>query len=127
MSGLLIEVAASWQGRVDRSAGPNGCWPWTGRLNDNGYGRTRVKENGRWRTAGAHQVAYYLATGRWERRSEGRLVRHLCHYRPCCNDHHLRGGTGLENAADRHARVAGRRLAPLVLPFGVLPVVEIAQ
>lgn len=120
MSALRIEIAPSWSGRVDRSAGPNGCWLWTGGLMTNGYGQTRVKENGRWRGAGAHQVAYYLATGQWERKAEGRLVRHLCHRRRCCNPAHLRGGTIAENAADRVARQRGIKLVvtdPYALPF----------
>lgn len=120
MSALLIEIAPSWAGRVDRSAGPNGCWLWTGGLMTNGYGQTRVKEDGRWRGAGAHQVAYYLATGRWERKAAGRLVRHLCHRRRCCNPAHLAGGTIAENAADRVARRRGIKLVvtnPYLLPF----------
>lgn len=126
MTGARIQIAASWAARVDRGAGPTGCWPWTGKLTDNGYGRSRVKENGGWRTAGAHQVAHYLATGRWERRSEGRLVRHLCHNRRCCNPAHLRGGTPLENAFDRAERRAGRDHVPVVLPFLVLQVAGVA-
>lgn len=35
--------------------------------------------------------------------------------------------TALQNAADRTDRLAGRRLVPVVLPFGVLPVVGIAR
>lgn len=73
----------------------------------NGYGQTRVRMDGRWRSAGAHQVAYFLATGRWERKADGRLVRHLCHNRPCCNPAHLRGGTPLDNSWDRYMRLWG--------------------
>lgn len=125
MIALNIEIAPSWHGRVDRSGGPNGCWPWTGGLMTNGYGQTRVKENGRWRGAGAHQVAYYLATGRWERKAEGRLVRHLCHRRRCCNPGHLRGGTVADNADDRQMRKLGISLIS-VDPY-VLPVSGIAN
>ena len=116
---LTIEIAPSWSVRVNRSAGRNGCWLWTGGLMTNGYGQTRVKEDGRWRGAGAHQVAYYLATGRWERASAGRLVRHLCHNRRCCNPAHLVGGTHQENSDDRVARRLGMPLVqvnPYLLP-----------
>ncbi|WP_313011371.1 HNH endonuclease signature motif containing protein [Brevundimonas sp.] len=78
----------------------------------NGYGQSRIKKDGRWRGAGAHQVAYYQATGRWERQAEGRLIRHLCHNRLCCNPAHLRGGTPAENGEDRIARRDGRSLLP---------------
>ncbi|MBO9502042.1 HNH endonuclease [Brevundimonas sp. A19_0] len=114
-----IQIAASWSAKVDRRGGPNACWPWTGSTTVTGYGLSRVKEGGRWRTAGAHQIAHYLATGRWERREDGRLVRHLCHNRPCCNPAHLRGGTPKDNARDRFARVSGRALVrtnPFLLP-----------
>ncbi|MGH7021665.1 MAG: HNH endonuclease signature motif containing protein [Brevundimonas sp.] len=108
-----IEVAKSWRVRVDRTGGPAACWPWTGALMTNGYGQTRIKRDGRWRGAGAHQVAYHLATGRWERRAEGRQVRHLCHNRRCCNPAHLRGGSALDNAWDRQARLSGVVLLPM--------------
>ncbi len=119
-----VEIAPSWRRRVDRSGGPGACWPWRGALMTNGYGQTRVKFDGRWRGAGAHQVAYYVATGRWERKAEGRLVRHRCHNRPCCNPLHLVGGTHQDNANDRAERVARLRRP---LPFLCLPVVGWAK
>ncbi|MFC5374753.1 HNH endonuclease signature motif containing protein [Brevundimonas faecalis] len=112
MAANSIEIAPSWRARVDRRGGGAACWPWTGGLMTNGYGQTRVRMQGRWRSAGAHQVAYYLATGVWERRADGRLVRHLCHNRLCCNPAHLRGGTALDNAWDRQARISGTALLP---------------
>lgn len=125
MSALRIEIAPSWAGRVDRSAGPNGCWLWTGGLMTNGYGQTRVKEDGRWRGAGAHQVAYYLATGRWERKADGRLVRHLCHRRRCCNPAYLAGGDHYDNGLDLIAKNRGVALVS-VNPM-LVPVVGIAR
>jgi hypothetical protein len=121
---LRIEIAPSWNGRVDRSGGASACWPWTGGLMTNGYGQTRVKMEGRWRGAGAHQVAYYLNTGRWERKADGRLVRHRCHHRPCCNPFHLVGGTHQDNAWDR-VDLLMRRARPV--PFLCLPVAGVAQ
>lgn len=92
----------------------------------NGYGQTRIKQGGRWRGAGAHQVAYYLATGRWERKAEGRLVRHLCHNRLCCNPAHLKGGTPLDNSWDRYMRQWGVDLKGGVPTSLQLPVVGVA-
>lgn len=108
----------SWHWLVDRRAGPFACWPWTGGRTGGGYGRVSIRLDGRWRGAGAHQVAHYLATGRWERRANGRLVRHLCHNRLCCNPRHLRGGSPLDNAFDRAQRARGVNLLqrdPLLL------------
>jgi hypothetical protein len=102
---LKISVAASFEGRIDRR-GPNECWPWRG-AKPLGYGVTNIRMDGRRRIAGAHQVAHYLATGRWEGRANGRMVRHLCHNPLCCNPAHLAGGTALDNATDRWARVMG--------------------
>lgn len=117
--------------KVDSSGGPSACWPWLGGRSK-GYGVSRVKMNGRWRGCGAHQVANYLATGRWERGAARRCVRHLCHNRLCCNPAHLLAGTPADNShdsylarfgvdlvAEREALAAGRRLL-------VLPVVGVA-
>lgn len=93
----------------------------------NGYGQTRVKMDGRWRAAGAHQVANFLSTGRWERKSEGRLVRHLCHNRRCCNPAHLRGGTPLQNALDRYERKFGIDRYGVLHTMPRIPVVGIAK
>lgn len=114
-----IEVSKKFAARVDSRSTPLGCWPWVGKLTPAGYGQSRVKEDGRWRTAGAHQIAHYLATGRWERGAHGRLVRHLCRNRRCCNPAHLRGGTAQDNADDRVSHDAGEVLVrrnPLALP-----------
>lgn len=92
-----------------------------------GYGQVRIELDGRKRAAGAHQVAHYLATGRWERRDDGRLVRHLCHNRRCCNPRHLKGGTPRENTWDREARVNGVSLLPGRRRSLVMPVVGIAR
>lgn len=122
---LEIIPAPSWSGRIDRRGGASACWVWTGSCMTNGYGQTRVKESGRWRSAGAHQVAYYLATGRWERKADRRLVRHLCHNRRCCNPAHLTGGTASDNADDRKARAQGIALLPR--QTFILPVAGIAN
>lgn len=110
MSAAAIEIAPSWDGRVDRRGGANACWPWTGPLSPSGYGQTQVRMMGRRRGAGAHQVAHYLATGQWEASAAGRMVRHLCHNPACCNPKHLAGGTAKDNARDRAARMRGEDL-----------------
>lgn len=124
MTDPSIQTAPSWRRQVDRRANPFECWPWTGPVMSNGYGQTRIKKDGRWRGAGAHQVAYYLAYGIWEQKADRRLVRHLCHNRLCCNPRHLRGGDANDNAADLVARRQGVDLLPN--PF-ILPVVGIAR
>ena len=51
-------VAYFWS-RVDQSAGPDACWPWTACKRPNGYGA--VSWQGR--DGGAHRVAFLLSGG----------------------------------------------------------------
>ena len=59
--------AAQFWAKVDRSGGPDACWPWLGRLYG-GYGS--------FGGVGAHRVAYELLRGAIP---EGRHVDHRCH------------------------------------------------
>lgn len=90
-----------------------------------------IKLNGKRRAAGPHQVAYFLATGRWEQRAAGRMVRHLCHNRLCCNPAHLIGGTAQENSDDQYSRKKGWPLrnaaGDLVWPYDLPPHLRPAQ
>lgn len=90
---------------VDRSDGPDACWPWTGYYED-GYGR--FFDGGRMRPA--HELALTFTTG--EVRSRGLDTCHSCHYPGCCNPAHLRFDTRQSNVddtirAERQARGEG--------------------
>lgn len=97
--------------RVDRSAGPNGCWPWLAGRHPEGYGAMGWPrpDNERVQTTKAHRIAFWLTHGRVPDIKKGRLIRHACGEASCCNPSHLVEGTHAENAADmvRHGR-AGR-------------------
>lgn len=93
--------------KVDKSGGPDACWPWTGCRNRQGYGATTL---GGKRT-GAHRVALALVTGPIP---EGRFACHKCDNPPCCNPAHLYAGTPLDNARDSSRR--GRRLRNIEIP-----------
>jgi hypothetical protein len=74
------------------------CWPWQGGLSAGGYGRFTLE--------GKHYQAHRLA---WERTyrtrvPKGKLVRHTCRNRLCCNPAHLRLGT---QGDDVEAKVKG--------------------
>lgn len=90
---------------VDRSGGPDACWPWQGYINKgDGYGRYR--RPGERNQTTAHIVAYEAAKGP---RPEGRFLDHRCHepatcdggpqcqHRRCCNPSHLKPVTHQEN------------------------------
>ena len=70
-----------WQ-KVDRSGGPDACWPWLGGKCSDGYGTFWVGG----KTVGAHRVAYTLLVGPVP---DGLTLDHLCRARGCVNPAHL--------------------------------------
>jgi hypothetical protein len=86
---------------VDRSGGPDACWPWTKATNSNGYGVIANRDGG---TALAHRAALEQHLDRKLRKSEDAM--HLCNNPPCCNPAHLRAGSRAVNQA--HMVESGR-------------------
>jgi hypothetical protein len=82
---------------VDRR-GPDECWPWTGRLQENrsgdlyGYFKRGLRAN---------RVAYRLYCGAIP---AGMVVRHRCDNTVCVNPAHLETGTQKQNVDDRYER-----------------------
>lgn len=84
--------------KVDRSAGPDGCWPWTAGANHErgGYGVFHPQKH---TTVGAHRFALELHLGR--PLGKGMQARHrVCDNPPCCNPAHLSEGSNADNVAD---------------------------
>lgn len=83
---------------VDKSGGPDACWP--------GLGRHRfyrnVRQGGRIRTR--HRVAWELTNGPIP---EGLWVLHHCDNPPCCNPAHLFLGTNSDNQKDAYSKGRG--------------------
>ncbi len=83
---------------VDRSGGPNACWPWTKTLTKAGYGRFRVHPKTylatRWIMA--HILGRPL---RWDDEVQ-EYVCHHCDNPPCVNPRHLYVGDQSTNMHD---------------------------
>lgn len=87
MSARLTE-SDFWE-RVDRSGGPDACWPWRMYVDPTGYGKLQARDlSGLRRPVQAHRLAYVLEHGiAWP--AAEIHVHHLCENRVCCNPAHL--------------------------------------
>jgi hypothetical protein len=83
--------------KVDRSGGPDACWPWLAGRHRRGYGKYWL--NGR--TIPANRVAWELVNGPMP--TELRAC-HSCDNPPCCNPRHIWPGTDADNQADSKAK-----------------------
>lgn len=88
--------------RIDRSGGPDACWPWLGATRDGGYGS--------WWDPSLRRLvpSHREAARRAGIPIDGLMVLHRCDNPPCCNPAHLSAGTHVENMADMVAK--GRSL-----------------
>lgn len=100
--------------KVDTSAGPDLCWPWTGATNQSGYGTFVGGQGGRL----AHRFAFIQAHGPIP---DGLCVLHRCDNPPCQNPGHLFLGTQADNMADMKNKgrwVSGLALHPELIQRG---------
>lgn len=96
MAPQKISLEDRFWSKVDKSAGPQGCWVWTGSIATNGYGLFTVND----RTRRAHRVSFRLFHGY----ESPLLVCHHCDNPPCVNPAHLFEGTKSDNGLDMSAK-----------------------
>jgi len=106
---LLPEVVERFWTKVDKSGGPDACWPWTRLVDKDGYGKFQVSTGYRtqWHIR-AHRFVLLIVVGRHFKE----LALHSCDNPPCCNPKHLHIGTQKQNreecaARGRTAKVTG--------------------
>ena len=87
-------MGARFWAKVDRR-GPDECWPWTGGVNGDGYGRFYLKRK---KMTAATRVAWSLATGR--EFPADKLACHSCDNPGCVNPGHIWPGTQSDNIKD---------------------------
>lgn len=132
----LERYSEDFWSRIDRSGGPDACWPWREGVGRFGYGQIRFggkrgSNHRRGITCSTHVVAWSITHGQVP---EGLCVCHTCdvrypvgshEYRRCCNPAHLWLGTKAENNRDRDEKGrqakgdrSGSRLHPESLARG---------
>ena len=104
-------MADRFWSKVDRSGGPDACWPWTGARYSNGYGAFRI--GGRKATGGYQTTAQRVALALHRGIPVEQILQgcHHCDNPPCCNPSHLFDHTQGGNLADASAkgRLVGNR------------------
>lgn len=102
-----IPIEDRYWSKVDRSAGPDECWPWTAARLRGGYGMfwdgTYLASGGP-HTVSAHRWMYQHFI---RPLTDTECVLHHCDNPPCVNLAHLFIGTHADNAADRQAKGRG--------------------
>ena len=99
---MTPRTATPFWDRVDRSS-PDGCWPWLGCRNEDGYGEVRYQGE----MEKSHRVAWILTHGLIP---EGQQVLHSCDNPPCCKPNDLFLGTNHDNVLDRQAKGRSKNL-----------------
>lgn len=99
----MATIAERFWEKVDRSGGPDACWPWLAYCSPKGYGQFSNSNHGK--HIGAHVFSFELANG-----FRPPMVCHSCDNPPCCNPAHLFAGDTQINMEDMSKK--GRSRVP---------------
>lgn len=92
----IDEKADRFLSLIDRSGGPESCWPWIGVTTESGYGRFSFAGRG----YQAHRLVCTLAHGDPPSVDSEACHSKSCTTRACCNPSHLRWDSHAGNMAD---------------------------
>lgn len=105
------------ENRVNRNGKENEligrCHEWTGAMHPNGYGYVNPPDESgnKGKMISTHRWFYEIRNGEIP---EGKMVRHKCDNRICCNPDHLELGESIDNVRDmlkRNPKACGRKLS----------------
>lgn len=91
------DVQERFWSKVDKSAGPDGCWIWRGAIKPNGYGKVSIGAAKASRWYYTHRIAYAMHN---VTDPADLFVCHHCDNPVCCNPSHLFLGTDQDNKTD---------------------------
>ena len=114
----IQSLAERFWPKVDRSGGPDVCWPWTGARSKKTSAHYGVIRKGG-KLLGAHRVSLALVKS-GGRMPKGKDACHKCDNPICCNPDHLFWGTHRENMRDyaaKYGRIAVEKRPPAPRPI----------